>query len=104
MKERSDLNDPLLLIVIFTEADMPEIGNDPNRDAMAKALQEMTPERRSMLSETFKKMRETDEPVQPMMRQMSFGGDYSFDENRKQVELSGDFSKEDLLRIAAVLE
>ena len=83
---------------------MPKIGECPNRDAIAKVMNEMTPERRLMLNNVFSKMTKTDEPLQPLMRQMNFGGDYDFDINRNQVDLNGTFSKNDLLRIAMVLE
>jgi len=43
------------------------------------------------------------EKIQPELQQLHFGGDYHFDDNRKQVELHGEFSKKDLLRIAEKL-
>lgn len=78
---------------------------DHNRHAMSKALKEMTPERRKAVEEVFSKARNSgdDFEIQPPMRMMNFGGDYTFDENRKQVDLEGTFSKEDLLRIAMVM-
>jgi hypothetical protein len=48
-------------------------------------------------------MKSQEEYSQPLMRRMAFGGDCSFDANRKQVELSGEFSKEDLFRIALTM-
>lgn len=73
-----------------------------------KFINEITPERRKHLDDVFRKMRESledgQEFDQPMMRQTSFGGSIIFDENRKQVELEGEFSKEDLIRIALTLE
>lgn len=70
---------------------------------LAKVLGEMSPERRQALEKAFSDMRLSDDPIQPPMRKMGFGGTYFFDENRTQVELDGTFSKHDLMRIALVL-
>jgi len=75
-----------------------------NKNMVAKALAEMTPARRAMLDAAFSQMNNDLGAVQPEMRMMSFGGDYNFDVNRTQVELNGEFSKDDLLRIAMVME
>ena len=75
-----------------------------NKDKIKQALSEMTPARRAQLEEAFCQMRTTSEPIQPEMRAMNFGGDYCFDPRRTQVELNGDFSKDDLLRIAFAME
>lgn len=37
------------------------------------------------------------------VRAMHFGGDYTIDDDRRMVEMSGDFSRADLLKIAAVM-
>ena len=68
-----------------------------------KFMDELTPEYKKQLDESFRAMRDPDSEDQPLMRQRSFGGDANFDASRKQVELSGDFSKADLIRIALVL-
>ena len=73
------------------------------RESIAKILREMTPARRQSLDDAFKTMCATTESVQPPMRAMNFGAEYNFDVNRKQVELHGEFSKEDLFRIALTL-
>ena len=68
-----------------------------------KYLSEMTPQRQHAIEQAFFYAENSEEPPEPPMRQMSFGGGYCFDQNRKQVELWGEFSKEDLFRIALTL-
>lgn len=68
-----------------------------------KHLNEMSPERRKAIEQAFMSSESTTTPPEPPMRQMHFGGSYCFDQNRKQVELNGDFSKEDLFRIALTM-
>jgi hypothetical protein len=80
------------------------MDNEENRRAIAKAISELSPERKRDLNSIFSDMRESEEHLQPMMRQTHFGGECNFDVNRKQVELNGVFSKADLLRIAMILE
>ena len=77
--------------------------HNSERDSIAKIMKEMTPARRQALDDAFKMMVRTPESVQPPMRAMNFGAEYDFDVNRKQVELHGEFSKEDLFRIALTL-
>lgn len=78
-------------------------ANKAHIEKFQKALSEMTPERVDSLSRSFAAMKSQEEYSQPLMRRMAFGGDCSFDANRKQVELSGEFSKEDLFRIALTM-
>ena len=70
--------------------------DDVEQDCFERALQEMTPSRRNHVSGAFKN------GAKIPMRQMSFGGDYTFTEPT-QVYLEGNFSKMDLLRLALVM-
>lgn len=45
-----------------------------------------------------------DEYDSPEMSQLSYGGEYLFSDNCKQVELNGDFSKSDLIKIAQSMQ
>ena len=74
-----------------------------HKDDFRKALDELTPARRKALEDAFGAMQKTEEAVQPPMRHMHFGGSYDFDEKGKSVYLEGDFSKDDLFRIALTL-
>lgn len=73
------------------------------KEQFAKALGELTPARQEELRFAFAEMQRSEEPIQPMMRQLHFGGEYHFDYNRNQVELHGEFSKQDLFRIALAM-
>ena len=73
------------------------------KEHFAKALSELTPAREEELRFTFAEMQRSKEPIQPMMRQMHFGGEHNFDFSGEQVELHGEFSKQDLLRIALTM-
>lgn len=80
-----------------------ELNLKKQREHFAKALSELTPARQEELRFAFAEMRRSDVPVQPPMRQMHFGGEYHFDYDRNHVELNGEFSKEDLFRIALTM-
>lgn len=73
-------------------------------EKISKIMDEMTPERRSAIDRAFSNMQRHGDDTEIPMRQLHFGGEYSFDLNRSQVELHGEFSKEDLLRIAMVMK
>lgn len=68
-----------------------------------KYVAELSPGRRAAIEKAFDFSKDSTEPPEPPMRQMHFGGNYCFDQNRKQVELNGEFSKEDLFRIALTM-
>lgn len=75
------------------------------REILAKYMAEMTPARRQAVEQSFKEMLNSDNAnIQPPMRIMQFGGGYSFDSNRTQIELDGTFSKADLMRIALTMD
>lgn len=75
------------------------------REILAKYMSEMTLERRIAVEQAFKEMANSnDGNIQPPMRMMQFGGGYSFDSNRTQIELEGTFSKADLMRIALTMD
>lgn len=70
------------------------------RKKLAVAIEKMSPERRLHLNQIFESARDDD---QPMMQQMSYGGEHQFYDNCRQVELNGDFSKKDLIKIAQAM-
>ncbi len=75
------------------------------REILAKYMAELTPYRRIEIEQAFKNMINNDDgTIQPPMRMMQFGGGYSFDSNRTQIELDGTFSKADLMRIALTMD
>lgn len=75
------------------------------RENLAKYMAELTPARRLAVEQAFKDMMNSDDGnIQPPMRIMQFGGGYSFDSNRTQIELDGTFSKADLMRIALTMD
>ena len=46
---------------------------------------------------------ECDHCPSDFVKKMNFGGEYTIDHDLKMVEMNGDFSKSDLLKIAAVM-
>ena len=70
------------------------------RKRLSQEIEALSPARREYLSQIFESPNED----APMMRQLSYGGEYQFFDNCKQVELNGDFSKSDLIHIAQSMQ
>jgi len=75
-------------------------------DEMRKFMAEMSPARRESLDRSFKIIESGnfEDLIQPPMRDTSFGGSVYFSTSRAQVELDGEFSRDDLFRIALVMD
>ena len=73
---------------------------------MTKLMAEMSPARLEELHRCFRVIESGDieDITQPPMQNTSFGGSIYFSTSRAQVELEGEFSRDDLFRIALVMD